>query len=77
MPHRKTLEMLAVFGRRYEHNKAATATLRQAGLICRLIADEADHEGNQIVAIGHDLLLAHGVTGQQPIEDTGMTAARP
>jgi hypothetical protein len=70
VPHQKTMEMLGVFGRRYEHNTAASATLRRAGLICRLLAEEAEHEGNQIVAIGHDLLLAHGVTGQLPIEDT-------
>lgn len=70
LPHRKTLEMLAVFGRRYERNQTASASLRQAGLICRLLAEEAEHEGNQIVVVGHDALLAHGVTGQQPIEDT-------
>jgi hypothetical protein len=69
VPHKKTVEMLAVLGRRYERNQAASPSLREAARICRILAAECSYEGQQTVAIAQELLIKHVVTGQMPVED--------
>jgi len=69
VPHKKTVEMLGVLGRRYERNQSASPTLQEAARICRILATETTYEGQQVVVVAQDLLLRHAVTGQMPIED--------
>ena len=69
VPHRKTIEMLGVLGRRYERNRSASPMLQEAARICRILAAETTYEGQQVVVVAQDVLLRHSVTGQMPIED--------
>ena len=69
VPHKKTVEMLGVLGRRYERNRSASPMLQEAARICRILAAEATYEGQQVVVVAQDLLLRHAVTGQMPVED--------
>ena len=69
VPHKKTVEMLGVLGRRYERNQSASAMLREAARICRIFAAEATYDGQQVTVVAQDVLLRHAVTGQMPVED--------
>jgi hypothetical protein len=69
VPHKKTVEMLGVLGRRYERNRSASPMLQEAARICRILAAETTYEGQQVVVVAQDVLLRHSVTGQMPIED--------
>lgn len=74
LPHRNALETLDVLGHRYERNRSASPDLQQMGKICRLIARESRHEGQQAVAIASEVLLSHVATGQSPAEDAHLGA---
>lgn len=69
VPHKKTVEMLGVLGRRYERNPSASTMLQESARICRILAAQTTYEGQQVVVVAQDLLLRHAVTGQMPIED--------
>jgi hypothetical protein len=74
VPHGKTIETLEILGRRYESNRHASPMLQEAARYCRIIAEETRYAGQQTVAIALDILLAHVVTGQMPIEDQHLGA---
>lgn len=69
IPHEATLETLDVLGHRYERNTQASDDLRRMGAICRVIAREYRHEGQQFLAVASNVLQNHVVTGQSPAED--------
>src|SRR5262249_14683732 len=69
LPHGATLDCLDVLGRRFETNQSATADLRRMGALCRLLAEEARFDGQQVVPVARDGLEEHFITGQMPIED--------
>ena len=58
VPHRKAVETLAIMGRRYENNKAASSNLQKAARYCRIIAEELHFTGQQTVAVAADLLIS-------------------
>jgi hypothetical protein len=74
LPHSSTLECLDVLGHRFATNPAATADLRRMGALCRLLAEEARFDGQQVVAVAADVLDEHFITGQMPIEDNHLGA---
>lgn len=74
LPHAQTLETLDVLGHRYERNASASNSLRRMGSICRIIAREHRHEGQQVAAIASSVLLDHVATGQSPGEDAHLGA---
>lgn len=69
VPHEKTIDTLAVLGRRYQRNASASAELRQAAVICRALVAEARQADQQLVAVGRSVLLEHASTGQSAVED--------
>jgi hypothetical protein len=69
IPHASALETLDVLGHRYWRNQTAPTEIRRMGEICRIVAHEATMPGQQLVANAADLLRAHVITGQTPIED--------
>ncbi len=74
VPHRAALTMVDLLGFRYRTNREANEALRRMGWQCRALAEEAAYAGQQVVAIGGDLLRDHVVTGQLPIKDHHLDA---
>lgn len=75
IPHASALETLDVLGHRYWRNQTAPTEIKRMGEICRIIAHEAIMPGQQLVANASDLLRAHAITGQTPIEDGHLGAS--
>jgi len=69
VPHTGALKLLELLGHRYRTNKEATESLRRMGAQCRVLAEEARVPGQQVVAVGTNVLIEHAVTGQSPVED--------
>lgn len=69
LPHASALSLVELLGHRYRTNTTASDTLRRLGWLCGALADEARIPGQQVVAIGSELLRSHFVTGQSPIKD--------
>lgn len=74
VPHGSALEVVDLLGHRYRRNKKATDSLRCMGAQCRALGVEYTFAGQQVVVVASELLLAHAVTGQQPIEDRHLGA---
>ena len=74
LPTQQTLETLDVLGHRYERNASAPEVLRRMGTICRIVAREHRHAGQQMVAVASTLLQTHVATGQSPAEDAHLGA---
>jgi hypothetical protein len=74
LPHPAALEVVDLLGHRYRSNKDANPVVRTMGAHCRALAEEARFPGQQIVSVASNLLTAHVVTGQSPIEDRHLGA---
>lgn len=74
LPNSSALELIEVMGERYRTNRNATPLLRRMGALCRVLAEEAEYAGQQVVAIACELLTAHVATGQSPVEDRHLGA---
>lgn len=74
LPHSAALEVVELLGHRYRTNKNATAQVQRMGQLCRVLADETIHVGQQLVAVAADQLATHVVTGQSPSEDRHLGA---
>jgi hypothetical protein len=74
VPHRETVELLAILGHRYRSNKEASERLRRMGELCLLLAEEVLYAGQQVIVDAASLLRAHVVTGQMPAEDGHLLA---
>ncbi len=81
VPHKGALDALELLGHRYRRNSEASQALQRMGAQCRALAEEARVPGQQVVAVARELLAAHVVTGQSPVEDGHLGAllawARP
>jgi hypothetical protein len=69
LPHGSALTLVELLGHRYRTNKNASPELQRMGWQCRVIAEEAKYEGQQVVAVARELLRSHVLTGQAPIKD--------
>lgn len=69
VPHAPALEIIDLLGHRYRNNPNASPALQRLGAQCRILANETQFEGQQVVAVAGQLLATHVVTGQSPVED--------
>lgn len=74
LPHRAALDVVEMLGHRYRTNRNVGPELQLMGAQCRLIADEVQYAGQQMVAIASELLTQHVATGQTPSEDQHLGA---
>src|SRR5262249_23269272 len=69
VPHPPALTLLEMLGHRYRTNEMATTEVQRMGGQCRVLADEANYPGQQVVAVASRLLAEHVRTGQSGVED--------
>jgi hypothetical protein len=74
VPHKETMELLAILGHRYRSNREASERLRRMGELCLLLAEETLYAGQQVIVDAASLLRSHVVTGQMPAEDGHLLA---
>lgn len=74
LPHPAALEVMEVLAERYRRNQSASPALRRMGWILRVLVDETEYPGQQVVAVATLVLANHVVTGQSPIEDRHLGA---
>jgi hypothetical protein len=68
------LEVLELLGHRYRTNVNASPILRRMGWLCRIITEEAQYAGQQVVAVATRVLTQHVATGQSRHDDQHLAA---
>ena len=74
LPHAAAFELFDLFGHRYARNQAAPPIVQEMGRLCRIIARDSSHPGQQAVVVAGDLLTQHVVVGQSPVESKHLRA---